>query len=313
MLLEKNRIEHADGNVDLTLEARSGESFIIRDIFVYNPVTNYISVWLETTRVGYFRVGGELGNHLSFVRGGGVIDVAGGLPSITKQKTLLGLLRDRGLFEGYPVPSGSKITVTGAAQAGAYVAMLYDKYEEDDITADMPNGEKSNTRVWVNYGDSGAAITTAGDHVLDTPVNPAEFDDFPFGEDAPDNKNTEILGICASDFAPTENDGTNDIATKYLKLIRETDTMFDYDRNGLLMYVPGYHAALAADYVGEGISVVGNYSDRDGRLPMMFDPALLFIGGDRLTVQLNTVIEGTGSTISLLEQQVAFIIRTTRL
>jgi hypothetical protein len=56
-------------NTDLELRADPGESFLIKDILISNPLTNYITLRTEKTTVGYFRVGGELGSHLPFKLG----------------------------------------------------------------------------------------------------------------------------------------------------------------------------------------------------------------------------------------------------
>lgn len=305
-------VEYADGNVAFELEAKSGESFLVKDVMVFNPASNYISLWIDETRVGYFRVGTQLGNHLPFCNGGAVDAVANSTPPLGKQKTLLGYLWDMGIFTGYPVPTGSSFVVTGAQQAGAFVAVIYEKYEEGDITPDMENGVEAASKIWVNYGNSGANITTAADTELDTPENPDEWDDFPYGKSAPSKKETTLLGILASDFAPSENDGTNGIGTKFLKLVRETTTLFDKDKNGLLLYAEDYGDALTVDMVGEGIAVIGNYSDKDGKPPLMFIEPMVFVSGEMLTVILTTIIEGTGQTIDTDEQTVGVILRTTK-
>lgn len=51
---------------DLELKADSGESFLIKNILIDNPSSNYITCRTEKTTVGYFRVGGDLGSHLPF-------------------------------------------------------------------------------------------------------------------------------------------------------------------------------------------------------------------------------------------------------
>lgn len=57
------------GNTDLTLTAKVGESLLIKDIMIYNPVTNYVTCKVDKSTVGYFRVGGNLGNHLPLAIG----------------------------------------------------------------------------------------------------------------------------------------------------------------------------------------------------------------------------------------------------
>lgn len=52
------------GNTDLSLKPKEGESILVKDIRIYNPVGNYITITVDKDIVGYFRVGGNLGNQL---------------------------------------------------------------------------------------------------------------------------------------------------------------------------------------------------------------------------------------------------------
>jgi hypothetical protein len=54
------------GDTDLELKADPGESFLIRDVLIHNPASNYVTFKTEKTTTGYFRVGGDLGSHLPF-------------------------------------------------------------------------------------------------------------------------------------------------------------------------------------------------------------------------------------------------------
>jgi len=78
------------GTGNLTLKADPGEAFIVRDILVRDPVANYLTVKIDKSVVGYFRVGGNLGGHQNFRRGRAqhshTVRVDGGA-SITDTKT----------------------------------------------------------------------------------------------------------------------------------------------------------------------------------------------------------------------------------
>lgn len=78
------------GATNLTLRADPGEAFIVRDILVRDPLTNYLQVKIDKSLVGYFRVGGNLGGHQNFRRGRSqhshTVRVDGGA-SITDTKT----------------------------------------------------------------------------------------------------------------------------------------------------------------------------------------------------------------------------------
>ncbi|HID30015.1 MAG TPA: hypothetical protein EYP19_08430, partial [Desulfobacterales bacterium] len=54
------------GDNAIELRADPGEAFLVKDILIHNPATDYATVKIEKTTVGYFRVGGSLGSHLPF-------------------------------------------------------------------------------------------------------------------------------------------------------------------------------------------------------------------------------------------------------
>lgn len=63
-LREPFMVKTVYGDNAFTLEATSGKSLLVTDIFVFNPAGNYVTISIEKTTVGYWRVGGNLGNHL---------------------------------------------------------------------------------------------------------------------------------------------------------------------------------------------------------------------------------------------------------
>jgi len=66
MLQEKLMVKQVIGATDLSLTADPGEAFIVRDIYIYNPDSNYLSVYTNEAQVGYYRIGSTLGNQLPF-------------------------------------------------------------------------------------------------------------------------------------------------------------------------------------------------------------------------------------------------------
>lgn len=81
------------GNTTFTLKADPGKAFIVRDILVRSPVSNYMSVKIDKALVGYFRVGGVFGSHQTFrrahARHGHTIRVDGGAPAVTFREATL--------------------------------------------------------------------------------------------------------------------------------------------------------------------------------------------------------------------------------
>ena len=54
------------GAADLTLSAPTGESFMVKDVKIYEPTAVYANFLIQRTSVGFFRVASLLGNHLHF-------------------------------------------------------------------------------------------------------------------------------------------------------------------------------------------------------------------------------------------------------
>lgn len=225
------------------------------------------------------------------------------------RKTILGLLSELGIFKGYPVAEGETFKITGAAKSGAVQIVIYELHDAGDITPDMENGTESPVYTFINYGNAGAAINVDGDTLLDTCQSPAQFPDFPFGKVVDPKKKITIHGILASDFAPKENDGTNYCITKYLKLIQARKTLFDEDMNGILLYAFNTTTYGDVDYIGEGVSLIGNFSDMDLRPPLIFPKPLVFGPGEELNIYLNTEKAGTGQDIATDEHEVGLIER----
>lgn len=54
------------GALDLTLEAKTGESILIKDVKIFSSTIVYANFLIQRTSVGFFRVASLLGNHLHF-------------------------------------------------------------------------------------------------------------------------------------------------------------------------------------------------------------------------------------------------------
>ncbi|MBA7523127.1 hypothetical protein ES705_15250 [subsurface metagenome] len=311
MLLSKRNFKTQLGDVDLELEAKTGQGLIIKNIQIFNPASNYISVSISKTSVGYFRVGGSLGSHLSFHLGKAWHTNIRTVPGNINQTTLLEYLSKLGLFTGYPISSGEKFLITGAKQDDAIQCVEYEIWEAADVTPEMENGSKSTSFLYINYGTSPSTINEETDVLLDTPNNPAEFPDFPFGEMVPANRDIQLHGILASDVKPASMDPNKWTDTKFLKFMQGKVFLFDEDRQGLLYLPPSGAPAMADPDVGEGTSLAGNYTDVDLKYPFMFDPPLIFPQGQELTIYWQCQKEAAGVPISLELQEVGLILKMT--
>lgn len=340
------------GALDLTLSANTGESILIRDVKIYEPAAIYANFLIQRTAVGFYRVGGLLGNHLhfhpgraahshdlmigadvethstdaAFLQNAGAVDqvaeIIGAVtntdilrafnmshtPSSFKQ-TLLGYLGDKGIFKGFPVAEGETFTLELCTDGTAVKMVEYDIYDAGDITAEMENGSKSDTFMYVNYGDTGAVLQITADTVLGTTNNPTEYPNFPFGGLVPSGNKMELIGILASDISPALNTATPYTYTQYLKFMKGREVLFDEDHNGLLYYSPDTTPGGAVNLIGEGYAVGGNFTQCDIKQPHMFDPPVVFNEGEELSVAWHILFDGVGIAISRQLQEIGLILR----
>lgn len=230
-----------------------------------------------------------------------------------RDETLLTYLKKLGIWTGFPVGEGETLKITGVAATNAKQVLVYEIHDAGDMNPDSPNGSKAKEYVFLNYGNCGASINTNGDSLFNTSQSPAAFPSFPFGAVVPANHEIEILGICGSPFAPSENDNTNYIYTRYLKLVKDREVLFDEDRNGIIFDNRQLDLTDRVDSVAQGFSLIGNKSEYDAQEPLMFDPPLKFVAGDELSIYVTTVAAGTGQDIATDEHEIALIERVRRL
>jgi len=289
----RDQVKWTSGATKLELEADTGEAFLVKDIMVGGETNTYTTITIDKTTVGYFRTDkSNLGNHLHFP-----------LNDLDK-KTLLGFLMDKGIFKGYPVAEGQALIVNPGTLVP--IAILYDIYEPGDISPDMENGSEAKEYMLINYGRKGASGNLAdGDNEYTYSKLPSEFPDFPFGKDVPAKTTIDIFGILASDVGKTSSSGSNRQTTQYIKLIKEREVLFDEDKRGLMLR--GSEPSSDATWIGFGTGIVGNFSDIDMRLPLMFATPLTFGAGEELTVVLNTHVSTGSANVTVAEGEIAMI------
>jgi len=230
-----------------------------------------------------------------------------------RHETLLQFLDRIGIWKGFPVAEGETFKITGVARSNAKQILVYEIHDPEDFKSDSENGSKSNVYTFLNYGNCGAAINTNGDSLYTTSVSPAEFPSFPFGQVVPAKHQIEILGIAASPVAPKENDDTDYIYTRYLKLVKDREVLFDEDRFGIIFENRQLDLSGRGDSVAQGFSLIGNKSEYDTNDPLLFDPPLKFMPGDELSIYVTTVAAESGQDISQALHEICLIERVTRL
>jgi hypothetical protein len=176
----------------------------------------------------------------------------------------------------------------------------------------MENGSKSKTYMFINYGRPSAVITTTTSTAYDVSTNPAEFPDFPFGKTVPAKTKMTLYGILASDIVD-DRSGNDCMNSEYIKLIRERVTLFDDDKNGLLLRGLIGNTDASAQ-IGRGISLVGNMSTVDMKPAFMFPEPILFNDGEELNIYLTTTAGASqsASDLAVADVEIGLIARVER-
>lgn len=290
MLKQGNCVKRFDADCGYALEAKSGESFLIKALYVTPETDNdYLILKVDRKTVGVYRIYGRSGNHLGVMNTGYV------------NKNLMEFLQSKGVNCSIPVAEGQSFSVSSVGTFPV-VVVVYDTYDAADIRADMPNGTDSKEYLFVQYMDTSATIDASETVVLDTSLSPAEFPDFPCGKAVPANTEIEILGLagcpCGDGFAA----GTY-IGSSYVKLVKERETLFDEDRNGIpFLY---QWDSLAGAYLS-AFSLIGSCTPflvHDAGMgltynvtlgdPLMFEPVLKFQSGEELLIYMSFLLAGT--------------------
>ena len=341
------------GDTNLELKADPGESFLVWDVLSYDPEADYITIKIEKTTVGYFRVRSDLGAHQFSLRGrnahthnirtnaGSFVAAAGHYPivlgdNVTSEfligtddvaapgtmkdikdgtreqlgwrfETLLAYLKKMGLWTGWPVAEGETFRIEGGKNTNGRQLILYQIFDAADQKPEAPNGSRATEYMFINYGNCGGSIQATADNLYTTSKNPAEFPDFPFGKVCPAKYNIDIHGICGSPFASRLNDDTDYSYTRYLKLIKDREVLFDEDRNGILFEQRNLNLGDRRHGIASGISLIGNNSEFDLQPPLMFDPPISFGPGDELGMYLTIVVGGAGQAINIYQHEIALI------
>ena len=291
-----------------TLKADTGESFLVKDIRIVRATCDYCVVSIDRDTVGFFRLDNHsLSSHLMPPRYGVKVEYSG-LAS-TESKTLLNLMIRQGYFNGFPVAEGQKLVISPYPASGSlrHITVIYEKYSAEDIKKDMINGSEAKEYVYVAYGRISETVKDAGEYVYDTIINPEEFLDFPFERECPAKTEIELLGITGWE-AISVADASNYTYTKYLRLFKGRKILFDSEKKGLPMY-QWYYSGASGQSGGRGLSVLGQYTSVDYRLPLLFDTPVKFSAGEELRIILEVGTEGSGNAFSSTFLELGLILR----
>lgn len=299
MLKQANCIKRVLTTVAFALEANAGESFLIRSIiFGATATTGYPVLRVDRKTVGCYRGGAQGESHL------------GHLDDTFFPMNLMDWLMGKGINLSIPVAEGQTFSIDRGTSDTGDVTVIYDIYDAGDIRANMVNGSDSKEYNFIQYMTASAALAAAGDHLLNVSLSPGEFPDFPCGKVVPARTKIDILGVAGAPVSKGDA-GTGHTTTQYLKLVKDRETLFDEDRNGIPFFAAENTTATAVyatdmSLIGDAVSVGADFADPGYGLPLLFDPALHFESGEELLVYLNCSWV-TAGTIAVAEVRVAMI------
>lgn len=296
-LITPNRSVPFYGQTTYEVSPPAGKSWLVKGIAVRGVASGWLTVKIDRTTVGYYMVdSGNIGNHLGF----GVQDAP--------RRNLLDFLRERGVWEGYPVAQGQTLQLSGLGSSNLYGYLEYDEYEAGDIRPDMPNGTDASEFTYVCYGNTGATQTTAGEKLYSTSLMPAEYPDFPFGQAVPSRYELTWLGICASDRTLSGATTGDYVRTTYYKFVRGREVLFDPTRQGLFAWgLPP--SSGSTFYHGQDLTMLGDCTDRNRREPYMLEEPIVFGPGEEMLVYVNLATAGTAPNFTVAYQTIGLIFR----
>ncbi|DAZ85544.1 TPA_asm: hypothetical protein [Altiarchaeum virus] len=297
VLISTNNIKSGIGT-EISIEATASQSLMIKDIFVGSSVNGHATVYIDSSSQGYFRTDSTtLGNNIPFITTGSTL------------QTLLGILSKKKIFSGYPIQTGAKFTIKNTT--ATIFSIIYDIYSADDIKEDAENGKTSKTLTFISYGQTEANVSKNGDTPIDTKNNPAEFPDFPFRGGVSSRKKMTVYGVIYSSRGADDGAAVaNFIKTKYLKLIKGRDVLFDSDRNGLI--AQGNPVTTVGGFAAEnGIDIGGENSNIYRKGILFFDKPLEFGSGEELDTYWTTEVAATPGTFLAKEMEIAYILKET--
>ncbi|GAI13440.1 unnamed protein product, partial [marine sediment metagenome] len=161
MLLQGNCVKHVLGETSLSLEAKSGVSFLIRRISCKaHEDDEYLVLRTDRKTVGVYRTFGRAGNHL------------GCIGSRIFALNLMEFLASKGVNVSIPIGEGQTFSIDSIDEE-TEIVVEFDRYSAGDILPTMPNGSESKEYTFPQYMTSSAALAAEGDLLLDVSLSPS--------------------------------------------------------------------------------------------------------------------------------------------
>lgn len=246
------------GSADFTLKADEGESFLVKDVLFADSGSEFSEILVDRMSILAITTKNQQQNQNWFHFAD--IDRPG----------ILKILEDAGLWKGIPVASGQTLTVKTNYDSDKRCMVIFEQYDEGDMTAEMENGTKGKEYLFINYGTNGAAIADAGYGDFNKPILPSEYMNFPFGDAVPSGHEVDLLSVMTN---RKNRAASANLGLPWTKLIRGREVLFDPDRQGV--------------YTGSGQSLWGwgGRAFKDQQPVCLLPEPITFVAGEELTIQ----------------------------
>lgn len=286
MLTQGNCCKRAFGGTSLSLEAKAGESFLVRRLYCEpHDDDDYLVLRVDRKTVGVYRANSKGGNQI------------GHQAAELYPLNLMEYLESKGVNVAVPVAEGQTFSIDGI-NAATELVVVYDTYAAGDILATMPNGSDAKEYTFMQYMESSDTLSADGDMLLDVSLSPAEFPDFPCGKVVPARHTIQLLGLVGNPYAQGFSSSVS--RTTFVKMVKDRETLFDIDRIGIVFR--GQASGGHRDSYQTDFSLIGGCHDgrqdsgkADIGFPLMFDPPLHFVAGEELLVYVTTEQLGSES------------------
>lgn len=285
MLRQGGCIKRVYGSTSLSLQAESGHSFLVRRIYCEpNSADEYLVLRVDRKTVGVYRTYDRAGNQLGHIKDN------------LFPLNLMEHLESKGINLAIPVAEGQNFTID-SINAGTEIIVIYDDYTSGDILATMPNGTDSAEYTFMQYMTGTTSLTASGNMLLDVSLSPAEFPDFPCGKVVPAKHTIKLLGLVGNPYCKGVSGG-NEFKTTFVKLVKDRETLFDEDRNGIVFRGQrsgGLTYSYQVDFSLIGCCHDGRDESGKGDIgfPLLFEPALDFVSGEELLVYVTGELTGS--------------------
>ena len=277
MIKRRNMVESASGTSTLTLEAESNESFLLKELKLYNigASADDHKIMISRKMVAHFKAPADW-------------YLLGSLPASGIRSTLSELTH-YGLGLDIPVGAGQKVEIT-APGASNYMELVYDVYTPDEQTPDLPYGTESDRYKLYQVISNSTAVTAAGDVALDQSDIDSAFPAFPGGDVVPGGMEMRLHALFGGGYS--RGDGSdNTLQSTYFRMIKDREDILDKDMNGIILLGDASYTTDGKTYVTDA----GRLNVGAANLPprvLVFDDPVVFKPGTELNCFM-TVAENT--------------------